>query len=198
MTGRISLVSLVMLITACTDGPPPLLDDLGDPCRSAHDVCLDDDSVRTCEGDVWVERDCASVCAELGPAYAPAGCEWECVCALADPSGCTPSEATCVDAGTIGVCDEAQELQPTPCADVCTNAGLNEVGCLEDDEDEGKASCWCTSEGTSCEPSTMPTCVDDASIAMCEACTWTFLACEDVCGHPAACDTFAQPAVCGC
>lgn len=198
MRGRIlvySLASLGTLIMACTENELPLIDNLGDPCRSAHDFCLDDDSVRSCEAGVWVERDCASVCAELGPAYAPAGCEFECVCVLVDPSGCTPSEATCVDEGTVAVCDAAQELQPTPCSDICADAGLSEVGCLED---EGEASCWCTSEGTSCEPSSTPACVDDATIAVCEAGTWAIVECEVVCGGPATCDPFQQPAACDC
>lgn len=190
------LPCLLISLLACTDGELARLDDLGDPCRSAYDVCLTDDSVRSCEAGVWVERDCASVCAELGPAYAPAGCDQECVCELVDPSGCTPSETTCVDPNTVAVCDQTQELQPTPCADVCADAGLTEVGCLEDDE--GKAACWCTSEGTSCEPSTTPKCVDDATIATCESGTWSFAECAAICGGPAACDPFGQPAACDC
>lgn len=191
-----SLSGLLLLITACTEiEPAKPFDDLGDPCRTAYDICLDEDSVQTCEADVWVERDCEDVCAELGPAYVPGGCEFECVCVLADPSGCTPSEAICVDAGTLGVCDETQELQPTPCSDVCSDAGLNEVGCLED---EGEAGCWCTNEGTSCEPSSMPTCVGAATIAMCEAGTWAFVGCDTVCGGPATCDPLQQPPVCDC
>lgn len=193
MTSRM-LLWFVALTLGCTESEPPLLDELGDPCRSAHDVCLDDDSVRSCESGVWAKRDCASVCAEIGPAYGPAGCDLECVCELLDPSGCTPSETTCVDEGTVAVCDDAQELQPSPCAEVCAAAGLDEVGCLEDD---GGASCWCTSEGTPCESST-PACVDDATIAVCEAGIWTFVACEAVCGGPATCDPFQQPAVCSC
>jgi hypothetical protein len=196
MARRMLQCLTVSLMLGCTESEIPQLDQLGDPCRSAVDHCLDDDTVRSCESGVWVERDCASVCAELGPAYGPAGCDYECVCELLDPSGCTPSETTCVDAGTVAACDEAQELQASPCSDVCTDAGLNEVGCLEDDE--GKASCWCTNEGTPCEPSSMPTCVDDATIAMCEAGTWAFVACETVCGGPAICDALQQPPVCGC
>jgi hypothetical protein len=194
MASRALLLSLSLLI-ACTDVEIPLLDELGDPCRSAYDHCLDDDSVQSCEAGVWVERDCASVCAELGPAYGPAGCDRECVCELLDPSGCTPSETTCVDEGTVAVCDETQELQSIPCADLCADAGLNEVGCLEVEE---VASCWCTGEGTSCEPSSAPTCVDDATIATCEAGMWAFVECEAVCGGPATCDPFQQPAVCSC
>jgi hypothetical protein len=196
MAGRILLCSLIALMAACTGNEPPILDQLGDPCRSAYDVCLDDDSVRSCEDGVWVERDCASVCAELGTAYGPAGCDRECVCELLDPSGCTPGEATCVDEGTVAVCDEVQQLQPTPCSEICADAGLHEVGCLTDEA--GEASCWCTGEGTSCEASSAPACVDDGTIATCEAGTWTFFTCETVCGTPAACDPFRQPAACDC
>lgn len=196
MEGRTLLMSLLPLLIACTDVEIPQLDKLGDPCRTAYDQCLDDDSVQSCEAGVWVERDCASVCAELGPAYGPAGCDRECVCELLDPSGCTPSETTCVDEGTVAVCDEAQQLQSSACADVCADAGLNEVGCLEVEEEE--ASCWCTSEGTPCDSSSAPTCVDDATIAMCEERMWAFVACEVACGGPAACDPYQQPAVCDC
>lgn len=189
------LVPLIRLTTACTADELPRLDNLGDPCRSIYDFCLNDDSVRSCETGVWVERDCASVCSELGPAYVHVGCEMECVCELLDPSGCTPSAATCVDEGTIGVCDEAQQLQPTPCSEVCADAGLNEVGCLED---EDKASCWCTSEGISCEPSSMPVCVGDATVAMCMAGMWAFVECEAICGRPATCSPYQRPAGCDC
>lgn len=192
---RRMLPCLVMLLLGCSE-PLVLLDDLGDPCRSAYDYCLDDDSVRSCESGIWVERDCASVCAEIGPAYGPAGCDRECVCELLDPSGCTPSEFTCVDESSVAVCDEAQVLQSTPCSEVCADAGLDEVGCLEDEL--GEASCWCTSEGTPCEPSSTSTCVDDSTIAMCEAGAWAFVGCEALCGSPAACDPFQQPAVCAC
>jgi len=190
-----SLISLLPLVIACSESAPSLFVDLGDPCRSAYHFCLDDDSVRACEAGVWVERDCASVCAELGPAYGPVGCDAECVCELLDPSGCTPSEASCLDDGTVAVCDEAQDLQPSPCSTVCANAGLSEIGCVDH---EGIAACWCTSEGTSCEPSTTPKCVDDATIAVCESGTWTFADCQVVCGGPAECDPFRWPAACDC
>lgn len=195
MRGRMLPGLVVSLMLGCAEMTAPLLEDLGDPCRSAYDFCLDDNSVQSCESGVWEKRDCASVCADLGPAYGPAGCDQECVCELLDPSGCTPTETTCVDEGTVAVCDEAQTLQATPCAEVCADAGLNEVGCLDI---EGEASCWCTSEGTTCEPSSSPTCVDDATIATCEAGTWTFVECGVICGSPATCDPYQQPAACDC
>lgn len=195
MIGRASLLSLLSLLVACAESELPLLDDLGDPCRSPYDVCLDDDSVRTCEAGVWVERDCASVCAELGPAYGPAGCDRECVCELLDPSGCTPDKATCMDEHTVAVCDQAQVLQPSACSDICADAGLNEVGCLEV---EDQASCWCTSEGTSCDPSSLPSCVDDVTLATCDTGIWTFVEYELLCGGPAVCNPFGQPAQCDC
>jgi hypothetical protein len=196
MASRMLPCFAVSLMLGCTEHQARLLDELGDPCRSAYKPCLDDDSARSCESNVWVERDCASVCAEVGPAYGPAGCDRECVCELLDPSGCTPNEATCVDESTVAVCDEVQQLQPTPCSDVCAGAGLDEVGCLENEE--GEQSCWCTSEGTPCDPSSMPTCVDDATIAVCQMGEWAFVECQMVCGGPAACDPFQQPAACGC
>ncbi|PRQ06855.1 hypothetical protein ENSA7_33930 [Enhygromyxa salina] len=186
----------VALLLGCTEQEARLLYELGDPCRSAYKPCLDDDSALSCESNVWVERDCASVCAELGPAYGPAGCDRECVCELLDPSGCTPNEVTCVDESTVAVCDEAQQLQSTPCSDVCADAGLDEVGCLANED--GEQSCWCTSEDTPCEPSSMPTCVDDATIAVCEMGAWVFVECQMVCGGPAVCDPLQQPATCGC
>ncbi len=182
------------VLLGCSE-PLPLLDDLGDPCRSAHDVCIDDDTVRSCESGVWVQRDCASVCAERGPAYEPAGCDRECVCELLDPSGCTPNETTCVDESRVAVCDATQVFQPHACSDVCADAGLAELGCREGDD--GEASCWCTSEGTPCITS-VPACVDDTTIATCEAGVWTFHACDAVCGGPAICDPFRQPAACTC
>jgi hypothetical protein len=188
--------SALALLFACTEAEePPRLHELGDPCRVAYDACLDDDSVRSCVDGVWVERDCASVCADRGPAYAPAGCELECVCALVDPSGCTPGEATCMDEDTLAVCDELQDLQPTSCLQVCADAGLEPIGCREE---EDQANCWCTSEGTPCEASSTPRCVDEGSIAVCDGETWVFSECEAVCGHPAACDPFRQPAACDC
>lgn len=187
---------VVGLLLGCSESGPPLrLDQPGDPCRSPHDVCLDDDLVLSCAAEVWVERDCASVCADRGPAYGPAGCDRECVCELLDPTGCTPEEATCVDGDTVAVCDEAQELQSIPCSEVCADAGLNEVGCLDV---EGEAACWCTSEATACEPATEPSCVGNETIASCEAGAWVFAECEAICGAPAACDPFRRPAACDC
>jgi hypothetical protein len=196
MVARIAPCWVVALLLGCGESEPRLLNELGDPCRAAHDLCLDDASVQTCESGVWAERDCASVCAALGPAYGPTGCDLECVCELLDPSACTPSEATCLDADTLGVCDEGQELQPTPCSKVCAEAGLEEVGCLADEA--GQASCWCTSEGTACEPSTPPMCVDDVTIAVCEAGAWAFVGCEAICGGPATCGALRQPVACDC
>jgi len=95
---------------------------------------------------------------------------------------CTESELSLLDKlgdpcrsaqGTVAVCDEAQALQPMPCADICAEAGLSEVGCLEH---EGEASCWCTSEGSPCESSSASACVDDATLVVCEAGTWALVA----------------------
>ncbi|KIG18332.1 hypothetical protein DB30_01441 [Enhygromyxa salina] len=101
-----------------------------------------------------------------------------------------------MDESTVAVCDEVQQFQTTPCSDVCADAGLDEVGCLE--SEKGEQSCWCTSEDTPCDPSSVPTCVDDTTIAVCEMGVWAFVECEIVCGGPAACDPFQQPATCGC
>ena len=185
-----------LALLACEQQPAPFLDDIGDPCRSAYDHCLDDDSVRSCVDGVWVERDCDAVCAELGPAYVADGCDRECVCVLADANGCTPGETACPDAEQVAVCDANQLFETSACTDVCAGLGLESVGCV--DEGDKPPSCWCTSQDTVCDEAAPDQCVDEQTLASCEGGVWSFSPCAAICGVPASCDPLQLPAVCAC
>jgi hypothetical protein len=187
--------ALLGLASGCGPTDAPQLDAIGDPCRTAYDVCLDESSVRSCVDGVWAERECTAICSELGPAYVADGCDRECVCVLADPDGCVPGQTECIDAESVGLCDEQQIVQALVCTDVCAASGLASLGCLVDAEEP--ANCWCTAEGTPCDGAA-PTCVDEITIASCEADVWVFEECADVCGGQGRCDSLQSPAACEC
>jgi hypothetical protein len=192
------LVALTIVAGACggSAGPAPPLDEIGDPCRDAYDHCLDDVSVRSCQSGVWTERSCDSVCADQGPAYVASGCDDECACVLEDPDGCTPGESVCLSDELLGTCDDTQTLQQRPCTEICADAGLEPVACVEGQNFE-PAGCWCTAAGTACsdEPDR---CVDESTLASCEAGVWAILDCPSACGGSGSCDPLGVPAVCDC
>lgn len=191
------LVPLILTIACEEASEPDRLGEVGDPCRSARQHCLSDATAQVCEDRVWVERDCESLCAELGPAYYASGCDFECVCSLVDPSGCTPGQSVCIDDETVGVCDELQVLEPRSCTERCAEVGLHEAGCREDDDGDG-GRCWCTAEGTPCSATAAPTCVDQGTLAACEEGVWVFDDCAVLCDGPGVCDPLRELATCAC
>jgi hypothetical protein len=199
-TTRSWLVVVLVLASApgCEDPRPPVLDQIGDPCRAAYRVCLDDDSVRRCEDGMWAVADCEQVCAELGPAYLADGCDGDCVCVLADADGCTPGETACLDDDTLGICSPSQGWEPSLCEQRCAASQLESLGCLDPTvASTDPAACWCTAEGTACA-ATAPSCVDDSTLARCVDGVWVFEDCTLDCGGPAPCDPWRSPAACAC
>lgn len=184
---------LFLWVAACADVTPTVLDQAGDPCRLhiSHHTCVDDDSALRCEASIWTVTSCESICTELGPAYVAEGCEEQCVCVLADPSGCVPGELTCMDEVSIGLCSPTQTWEVSACDDLCAASQLESLGCLD-------AACWCTAEGTACDVTTPPACVDESTIASCTGGTWVFEDCSTVCGGPALCDAWLMTAACAC
>lgn len=191
------LIIWLMLACSCADGDDarPLLFDVGDPCRSAIQYCVDDTTVQRCVDDVWTLTACDDVCGELGPAYVSDGCENECSCVLADPLGCVPDDTACTGNDSVNICTETQEWQSLVCTEVCADIGLKSLGCIADDDEE---DCWCTVEGTPCESSASPACVDAMTLAQCIAGTWVFEDCTQQCQESAQCVAWGDPPFCGC
>ncbi len=199
---RVRLVLLAALTQGCRGADPaPLLDQLGDPCRGSRHSCVDEASVVRCEGDILVETDCDAVCAGLGPAWIADGCDGECVCVLADPSGCWPGEADCVNEQTLEQCSDSQTWEAFDCEQLCAAMGLSSVGCAEQTDDlsgDPTATCWCSGEGTPCDPTTSPICIDETSLAICENGSWVFQDCAEICGELSQCVPWQVPATCAC
>lgn len=194
---RTAAIFAVLLLFGCSEEPPRLID-LGDPCRSAGHVCVDDEMVEVCEDNVWALSSCEVVCSELGPAWIPDGCEVQCECVLADPDGCTPGETLCVDESTVRTCSDTQAWQDATCQDVCAAEALNSAGCRMGDEMWMKPdACWCTSEGTPCADEE-PACIDEQTLAHCEGDVWVFEDCTQSCGGAGVCDLFADTDTCAC
>ena len=187
------------LATACGEGAPTPLLDIGDPCRSAAEICVDDELVEVCEDEVWAIVSCDQLCAELGPAWIGGGCDDSCVCTPADPNGCTPGASTCVDDDRVGTCDETQTWEEVSCEELCADQGLNSAGCREGDAMWMKPDeCWCTTEGTTCSAGAEPNCVNDQILASCEGEVWVFEDCAQSCGGSGSCDPFAEVDICSC
>jgi hypothetical protein len=198
---RLATLVAALVVGACEGTPAPRLDQPGDPCRGDTQRCLDEGTVLRCAGLTRVELTCDEVCGELGPAWVADGCARECLCVPADPSSCWPGETSCVNAQTLEQCDDAQSLEPIDCMQLCADAGLSSVGCIDDtDAFTGApfADCFCSAEGTPCSPSAAPICVDAATLAQCEDGTWSFQACADLCGAPSQCVPWQTPAACEC
>ena len=194
---RIPAVTWFLALAACTDVIPPRLDDIGDPCRTTTQVCVDDESVQICEDQSWALASCESICASLGPAWIADGCEDGCVCMPANPDACTPGETICVDDDTIGVCDEMQAWEESACAERCATEGLSSAGCRTGDDVWMKPdACWCSIEGTACTNETS-SCVGGEVLASCVDGVWVFEDCGEGCSG-GYCDPFGQVDVCVC
>jgi hypothetical protein len=190
-------VSLLTLLLSCGDAGPVELDEIGDPCRSNYSFCVDPSSVQRCEHGIWTVAPCETVCGELGMAYVSEGCDETCDCVLLDPEGCTPGDSVCANGSEVSVCDGAQLWSNFECLSVCGDSGLASVGCMA--ETEGTpASCWCTSEGTACEPGDASICVDEAALAVCVDGAWVFQACGDICNGSGICVPSGDPHECAC
>jgi hypothetical protein len=197
----IAAVVSVMLFSssACSETSEPVwLDDIGDPCRSdSYSVCVDSLHVERCEDDVWAVTSCDVVCAEMGMAYVAEGCDETCICTLKDPMGCTPGETVCASSDELSICDGAQLWSNFDCATVCADAGLASVDCVVGTDDV-PASCWCTSEGTACDPADASICVDEAVLAVCVDEVWVFQSCNDICEEAGMCLPSSAPHECTC
>lgn len=144
---------LLLALVACTDDDPGLplrLDQEGDPCRSAHGICLDEEEVRECIDNAWVDRSCAESCAERGPAMISTGCaevDLEiliegCQCIPA-PGACEPGDTNCESETQVSYCDDSQVWVVYGCDEVCaaTLATPISTGCRLGEDDV--AACWC-------------------------------------------------------
>lgn len=184
MRGRAGLCLLAGLL-ACVELPPPLNQE-GDPCRTLTEVCAGEDTVLTCEVDRWVSRTCEEVCAATGPGLESLGCEpnklGDEACACAPPSGgCEPGEASCASEQILDLCTQDWEWMEFECAEVCSKQDARlSLGCVEDTE-LGPA-CSCTFAGASCEGE-LPRCVDEGTLASCEAGGWAYRDCTVECGE---------------
>jgi hypothetical protein len=146
-----------MLILACCgcaapgdEYPPPPLDQPGDPCRSPYATCLDEETVRECVDQIWIDRSCEESCAELGPAMLSMGCEVDgplqrCVC-IPEPGSCAPGATACESDNELGTCGADQLWSVYDCDSLCESSLATpiSVGCMVDEE--GVAACWCVAE----------------------------------------------------
>lgn len=195
--GRFVALSLLWLASCGHEEAAEALLDVGDPCRGPQRFCVDEQSVRACVEDEWAIVDCEVVCNERGPAWVADGCAEDCVCILADPSGCSPAETTCADDETVEQCSDTQSWESFDCATLCIAMQLESLGCWPADAKQ-PASCWCTTEGTPCVADSQPTCVDGETLGSCEGGVWAYEDCVQVCGGPAACVPWTTPASCAC
>ena len=181
------------------EDPPPRLLDVGDPCHTTIRYCVDDAAVQRCEDDIWTVETCDEVCAGLGSAYVADACvDDDCAGVLTDPGGCVPDETSCADANAVSICDELQVWETVNCDEVCEESGLLSLGCVDDAGEA--ASCWCTAEGTPCDPALPPVCADTATLARCQDGIWSFDDCGAACDDPAQgqCVAWATPSYCAC
>jgi hypothetical protein len=199
---KVRLILLMAALTqACSADAAPRLDQPGDPCRGDEHRCVDEHTVTRCANDIIVETDCDDVCAELGPAWSADGCDDQCICVPADPSGCWPGTTNCVNEQTLEQCSDNQIWEAIDCDELCAAAGRSSVGCAEQADEltgDPTADCWCSGEGTPCDPATSPTCVDETSLASCEDGSWVFQDCAEICGAPSPCVPWQTPASCSC
>jgi hypothetical protein len=143
---------LALACLGCTapeneDEYPPLLDQPGDPCRSPYPTCLDDEMVRECVDEIWIDRSCDESCADIGPAMLSMGCVVEgplegCAC-IPEPGACAPGMTACESASELGYCDGAQVWIVYDCDSLCASSLATPVsqGCVVDEDSE--AACWC-------------------------------------------------------
>lgn len=190
-----------ILVIGCADleqqGPPTPHHELGDPCGSATESCIDDNTVQRCVNNVWSAVDCDEACTSLGPAYIAGVCvEETCDCILADPTACTPGDTTCEGASAVGVCSDSQTWELAECDERCQDSGLTSLGCVES-EDES-AACWCSAEGTPCVPNTPAVCAGSSTLAECVGVRWVFDDCGSSCGGEAICVGWETPSYCEC
>ena len=189
------------LVSGCVEfehrGPPTPNHEIGDPCGAASDSCIDERTVQRCVNGVWTALDCDDVCTSSGPAYPTGVCvEETCECALADPNACIPGDTTCEGPSALSTCSDSQTWEITDCDEICQESGLTAVGCVEG-FDEASA-CWCSSEGTPCDPTTSAICADSVTLAKCIRHKWVFEDCETSCAKGGICVGWETPSFCKC
>lgn len=190
---------VVLLLGSCMEteesGPPMFQHEIGDPCGSATESCIDEHTVQRCVDNIWAALDCDDVCVNLGPAYVSGACVDEvCECVLADPNACTPGDTVCMDPAAVSLCSESQTWEVSDCQAKCQESGLTSVGCVEGEE---TAACWCSAEGTPCDPNTPAVCADSVTLAVCIDDEWVFEDCA--LGCPAGtCVGWKTPSFCNC
>jgi hypothetical protein len=210
-------LALVSLIGVCAAGcghdeelalgslAPPVA--LGGVCGVSTAHCLGETSILRCEGRLWTEESCSSVCGEIG--RLTIGCfdrayGDDCLCAVpeadstADASPCAASRQ-CSGPDAIEYCDRHGTRRKS-CTEVC--AGLappqRSTGCREgtlgalDD-------CACTIEDTPCGDTTA-VCDGPSLLARCIAGLWTLSNCREQCAaeQAASCSSWAGDAGAAC
>jgi hypothetical protein len=166
----------------------------GDPCELSANVCLDAQTLGTCEGGTMVSTACEQHCIDLG--YAAAlGCAKSsvelasCYCDEArracvegtggedgiDSEGAL-DDVTCTGADYQAVTCVDGYTAMTDCDELCARTERIAVGCDPWEAGEGGSACLC-SDGTCAAESTY--CVDGTSEMFCDAGTWTLRPCTD-------------------
>lgn len=180
---------LIVPLIACVEPARPLRAE-GDPCRTLSKLCVTEESVLICDGDVWTERSCDEICLATGPGLASNGCQSDtngveaCVCAP-PPGGCTPGEAICANDETLALCDVDWAWVEVTCDEVCAQgAEPVSLGCISDPD--ANSACSCSSEGTPCEGAASR-CVAEELLASCEAGVWLYRDCVMECGAGGEC-----------
>ena len=189
------------LVTNCESplgAPTGLPVEAGEPCGGDDTICMDWDSLLTCEDRTWQEGSCEDICAASGAT--PVGCiasELGDVCECSWPV-CEPGASECVGPSELAECD-GTGWSVAACDDVCAaqDPALPAAGCVAS---LAAAHCLCTREGTPCEPESESTCDSGTTLATCQAGTWEITACSGPCGvgeHPI-CRFSEGGSECGC
>jgi len=184
MNTKRGLCFVLAALLACVEAPA-VLDNEGDPCRTLERNCVGDHTLLRCEAEQWTSTSCDEICAATGPGLTSLGCEPkginedDCACAP-PPGGCEPGAASCASEDQLDLCTLDWEWTTLEC-----DEGLISLGCVEGSEG---AACSCSAEGSSCTDE-LPRCVDEETLAHCEAGTWTYRDCSEECGgSEAKCD----------
>jgi len=187
----------------CDGERPPNLFAVGDPCRTYSHSCLADNEALRCEDQAWALTSCDVICAENGPAYVADGCDFRCVCVLADPESCEPGASVCDDDQSVSYCTQTQTWEQRLCEQECATLQLESRGCIEHEPEypgaPPRSACSCTAEGTFCDSAAaLPSCVDESTVGLCIDNTWVFEDCSLACEGAGVCDPWLSPAGCVC
>jgi hypothetical protein len=185
---------------------PPI--EVGGVCGTTTAHCLGETSLLRCEGRLWAEQTCSSICARTG--RVAVGCYDraygdDCLCAAPDagraPDGpeCAASRR-CAGADSIEHCDR-QGTRTESCADVC--AALvperHSAGCRPGARG-APDDCACTIEGMPCGDVPDAVCDGPSRLARCAGGFWTLWECAEECpgGDQASCGSWAGELGAGC